>query len=61
MKDKTPPIKDWTNERVNKIFDYHLDDMHPLDRLTASDKYTTVEQKRNFLIEEEKKFVESFK
>ena len=54
-------IKDWTEEEVNKIFSYHLDDMHPLDALKGRELYTTTEDKRNYLIREEIKFQNSFK
>ena len=54
-------IKDWTEEEVEKIFSYHLDDMHPLDAISAKEKFTTLEDKRNYLIREEIKFQNSFK
>lgn len=57
--DKT--IEEWTDDEVTKIFEYHVDDMHPLDAIKVRDKYTTPKQQRKFLIEEEKKFRNSFK
>jgi hypothetical protein len=54
-------IKDWTDAEVEKIFDYHLDEMHPLDRLSVRNKITTVKGKREFLIKVEEKFKNSFK
>ena len=54
-------IKDWTNEEVEKVFEYHLDDIHPLDRISVSKTITTVEDKRQYLIEAEENFKKLFK
>ncbi len=61
MAKKDNPISEWSEETVNKIYAYHLDDMHPLDAVSARKIHLTVEQKRVYLIEVEKKFTESFK
>lgn len=61
MAKKDNPIDEWSEETVNKIYEFHLDDMHPLSRLSAIKIHLTVEDKRKYLIEVEKKFMESFK
>lgn len=53
------PIDAWSEETVEKIYSYHLDDMHPLDAVSARKIHLTVEQKRAYLKEVEKKFEEN--
>lgn len=53
------PIDAWSEETVEKIYSFHLDDMHPLDAVSAREIHKTVEQKRAYLKEVEKKFEES--
>jgi hypothetical protein len=61
MVKKDNPISEWSEEIVNKVYAYHLDDMHPLDRVSARKIHITIEHKRAYLIEVERKFTESFK
>ncbi len=53
------PVSAWSDETVNKVYSYHLDDMHPLDSIKLTNN--TIEDKRRYLIEAERKFMESFK
>ena len=55
------PINAWSNETVEKIYQMHIDDMHPLDSIKLVHKHDTVEKKRSYLIDVENKFRNSFK
>lgn len=54
-------IINWTDETINKIFTMFIDEYSDADRIKLEEKHTTIEQKRTFLINEQKKFDKSFK
>jgi len=51
----------WAVEKINKVFEYLLDDMNPLDRLRVKNEVTTTDEKIKYFIEQEEKFKNSFK
>jgi hypothetical protein len=51
----------WSVERIDKVFEYWLDDLHPLDSVRLRNEVRTTDEKIIFFIEQEEKFKNSFK
>jgi hypothetical protein len=54
-------MHDWIDEKIVQVFDCYMDELSNEKRIEIESKCLTIEQKLNFLKEENKKFEESFK
>lgn len=61
MGNKQLPIKLWSEEEVNQIFGMYLDNMSNIKQNACNLKYITVNDKRVFLMLEQKKFEKTIK
>ena len=50
----------WSVENIDKVFDYYLDDMHPLDSVRVRNEVRTTNEKIIFFIEQEEKYKKQF-
>lgn len=50
----------WEREKVDKVFEMMMDDMHPLDSVQVRKEVRTYEEKIIYFIDQEEKFKKSF-
>lgn len=53
--------ENWSDDKVEQIFEMHLDELHPVDSIVIRRENTTTKQKRDYLMEVDRKFEASFK